>query len=293
MLSSILVFFQSSGVSASLSRCIKIVVIVVVQSCLGKLFSNLLNDRLTQFVNKNNIIGLEQAGFRSGFSTTDHMFCLKALIDIYLSKKKKLYCCYVDYSKAFNSVNRTELWHKMLNCNMSRKKLRVIIQRYKSAKSCVALDGVLSNDFLCMTGVRQGENLSPLLFFIFLNDLNTFIEPACKGLSLIEGIASNIDDRLSTVLKLHILLYADDTVLLAETRNDLQKCIRFMEDYCNTWGLKINSSKTKITIFSRGKVRKLPDFILNERKLEIVYSYKYLGVLFNYIVKDLVPRFRY
>ena len=70
-----------------------------------------------------------------------------------------------------------------------------------------------------------------------------------------------------------------------------------MEDYFNTWGLKINSSKT---IFSRGKVRKLPDFILNERKLEIVYNYKYVGVNFNYngkfnvakisyIVKDFVP----
>ena len=62
---------------------------ITILSCLGKLFSNLLNDRLTQFVNKNDIIGPEQAGFRSGFSTTDHMFCLKALIDIYFSKKKK------------------------------------------------------------------------------------------------------------------------------------------------------------------------------------------------------------
>ena len=107
-----------------------------------------------------------------------------------------------------------------------------------------------------MTGVRQGENLSPLLFSIFLNELNTFIEPASKGLSLIEGTVSNIDDRLSTVLKLHILLYADDNVLLAEIPNDLQNCIRVMEDYYNTWGIKINSSKTKITFFSQGEVRK-------------------------------------
>ena len=124
MSSSTLVYIQSSGVSALLSRYTKIMVIVVARgitilSCLGKLFSNLLNDRLTQFVEKNRIIGPEQAGFRPGFSTTDHMFCLKALIDIYLSKKKKLYCCYIDYSKAFDSVVRTELWHKMLNCNMS------------------------------------------------------------------------------------------------------------------------------------------------------------------------------
>ena len=141
-----------------------------------------------------------------------------------------------------------------------------------------------------MTEVRQGENLSPLLFSIFLNELNTFIEPASKGLSLIEGIVSNIDNRLSTVLKLHILLYADDNVLPAETPNDLQNCIRIMEDYYNTWGLKINSSKTKITIFSQGEVRNLPDFILNIRKLDIVCSYKYLGVHFNYNGKFTVTK---
>ena len=255
---------------------------ITILSCLGKLFSNLLSDRLTQFVNKNNIIGPEQAGFRSGFSTTDHTFCLKALIDIYLSKKKKLYCCYIDYSKPFDSVARTKMWHKMLNCNMSGKLLRVIFQMYQSAKSCVALDGVLSDNFLCMTGVRQGENLSPLLFSIFLNDSSPFLEPASDGLNFIKNILTDIDDRLSSVLKLHVLLYADDTVLLAETPNDLQRCISLMEDYCHNWGLKINTYKTKVTIFSRGKVRDLPNFILNGTKLDIVYSYKYLGVHFNY-----------
>ena len=66
--------------------------------CLGEVFSNLINDRLTLFVNENNIIGPEQAGFRSGFSTLDHIFSLKNSIDIYLNKHKRLYCCYVDYS---------------------------------------------------------------------------------------------------------------------------------------------------------------------------------------------------
>ena len=99
-----------------------------------------------------------------------------------------------------------------------------------------------------------------------------------------------MDDRLSLVLKLHVLLYADDTVLLAETPNDLQRCISLMEDYCHNWGLKINTSKTKVTIFSRGKVRNLTNFILNGTKLYIVYSYKYLGVHFNHNGKFTVDK---
>ena len=96
------------------------------------------------------------------------MFCLKALIDIYLSKKKKLYCCYIDYSKAFDSVARTELWHKMLNCNMSRKLLRVIFQMYQSAKSCVASDGVLSDNLLLYDRGTAGRKfISFTIFYIF------------------------------------------------------------------------------------------------------------------------------
>ena len=96
-----------------------------------------------------------------------------------------------------------------------------------------------------------GRNSSPLLFSIFLNDLSIFLEPASNGLNFIKNISTDIDDRLSSVLKLHILLYADDTVLLAETLNDLQRCISLMEDYCYNWGLKINTSKAKVTLFPR------------------------------------------
>ena len=94
---------------------------ITILSCLGKLFSILLNSRLTHLVEVNQTIGPEQAGFRSGFSTTDHMFALKSLIDIYLSKRKRLYCCYIDYSKAFDTISRSELWFKLIKCNISGK----------------------------------------------------------------------------------------------------------------------------------------------------------------------------
>ena len=162
-------------------------------SCLGKVFSNLINDRLTRFVNENNIIGPEQAGFRSGFSTLDHIFSLKTLIDIYLNKHKILYCCYVDYSKAFDTVSRTELWSKLLNNNISGKLFQIIYNMYKSAKSCVSVNSTLTDNFSCMIGVRQGDNLSPLLFSIFLNDLKLFLEPAHDGLKIVNTLSVAIN----------------------------------------------------------------------------------------------------
>ena len=206
---------------------------ITILSCLGKLFSNFLNNRLTRFVEDNKIIGPEQAGFRPGFSTTDHMFALKSLIDIYLSKRKRLYCCYIDYSKAFDTVSRSELWSKLLRYNVSGNIFRVVYNMYKSAKSCVSMNGFLTDNFSCLIGVRQGENLSPLLFSLYLNDLQDFLQDAHMGLTQINNVAATtLDDNLCDLLKLHILLYADDTVLLAESPKDLQNSIKLMEEYC-------------------------------------------------------------
>ena len=146
---------------------------------------------MTRFVEVNQIIGPEQAGFRSGFSPTDHMFALKSLIDIYLSKRRRLYCCYIDYSKAFDTMSRSELWSKLLKCNVSGKIFRVVYNMYKSAKSCVAINGLLTDNFSYLIGVRQGENLSPLSFSLYLNDLQEFLQEAHMGLKEIRYLATH------------------------------------------------------------------------------------------------------
>ena len=134
-----------------------------------------------------------------------------------------------------------------------------------------------------MIGVRQGYNLSPLSFSIFLNDLKLFLEPAHDGLKIVNTLSvENLDLELLVFCKLYILLYADDTVILAESQEDLQQSINLMERYCSMWKLNINVSKTKITFFSRGKIRKIPKFFFGKNELEVVGHYKYLGLIFNY-----------
>ena len=133
--------------------------------------------------------------------------------------------------------------------------------------------------------MRQGENLSPLLFAIFLNDLeSTLVRDGVAGLQFINSSVNKYlsDDVIDTWLKLFVLLYADDTILLAENEHDLQKSLQSLHSYCETWNLSVNTTKTKIVIFSRGKIRNKPTFYFGNNTIEVCDDYTYLGVLFNY-----------
>ena len=253
-------------------------------SCLGILFTGAINHRLKEFLDRQNVIGPEQAGFKKDHSILDHIFVLKTVIDIYLSNKKRLYACFVDYEKAFDKVDRLQLWIKLLNSNISGKIFNVVHNLYAKAKSRVFVNGELSNTFPCQVGVRQGDSLSPLLFPILLSDLNKIISEHCEGLKLVPALASEFifDEKLLYYLKLYILMYADDTVVLAESEDEMQKSLNTLHKYCEEWKLKINVTKTKIMIFSRGKVRSLPDLMFGNSKIEVVFEYNYLGIILNY-----------
>ena len=145
---------------------------ITLLSCIGKVFTALLNQRLTRFLDAIGAIGDEQAGFRQGYSTIDHVFTLHSILDMYINTGQRVYCAFIDYRKAFDFVDRVSLWKKMLSLGINGSLLKVIYNLYYGAKSCVKSNGKMSEYFHCNVGVRQGENLSPLLFAIFLNDLN-------------------------------------------------------------------------------------------------------------------------
>jgi len=69
---------------------------------------------------------------------------------------------------------------------------------------------------------------------------------------------------------LFLLLYADDTIVLAVCHEDLQRALDMLKIYCEFWGLDINVRKTKVMIFSRGKIRELPKFNFNEETVDVV-----------------------
>lgn len=185
--------------------------------------------------------------------------------------------------KAFDTVNHYNLWIKLLNANISGNVFTVIRNMYMHAKSFVRVGNCKSKDFLCKIGVRQGDNLSPLLFAIFINDFSDHISKHYKGLTHFKNTCTNLlsDDDVEVFIKLYCLLYADDTLLLAETKEDLQDALNATMTYCKNWDLQINEKKTKVMVFSRGRIRKIPQFVLDGENLDVVNEFTYLGIIFT------------
>ena len=252
---------------------------ITLLSCLGKLFTAILITRLEKYESDYKVINNFQAGFRKGYSTVDNMFVLNTLIDILRANKKQLFCAFLDLKGAFDTVWRGGLWHKLINSKVNGNFLNIVRNMYQNAKSCVFANSKHSTYFNCSVVVRQGENLSPLLFSFYLNDLHDYFQNS----DLSQGIDCNKHDSDDTVIgfvKLFILLYADDTAIVSESAADLQNALNIYETYCDRWKLTLNTSKTKIVIFSGGRQRNY-NFTYKNETIEIVKDYKYLGIMFS------------
>ena len=243
---------------------------ITLLSTLGKLFSRVINNRLSEWAEEYYILIEAQAGFRPGMGTIDNIFVLHGLITHHLNHGKKLFCAFVDFTKAFDYVVRDNLWFKLIHLGLRGNILNIIKSMYESIKSRVKFCDKLGTEFFCSLGVRQGECLFPLLFSLYVNDIEDhFSHSGFEGLDL-------------HMFKIFLLLYADDIVIFANSAEELQSGLDLLSVYCNKWKMKVNVSKTKILIFRKGGIlsRQL-EFIYEGSIIEIVKHFKYLGIVFT------------
>ena len=136
---------------------------------------------------------------------------------------------------------------------------------YNNTHVQIKLENGLTKAFKDNVGVKQGCILSPTLFKIFINDLPEIFGDQCDPTTLFNK-------------KVSCLMFADDVVLVSESREGLQHSLNEIYQYSADWRLTINTEKSKIMIFNKaGKASKL-QFSLGDEMLENVNSYNYLGV---------------
>lgn len=258
-----------------------------VGSAMGKLFNSIINDRLITYLDTNNLLSKTQSGFRNGCRTSDNIFVLNALSKKYLnSKNKKMYTCFVDFSKAFDTVPRSNLFEKMSkNMKIEGKLFNILNDMYSSTAARVKVSNSISKSFDTSKGLKQGCVLSPTLFNIFLADLPDYLaehggNPVCL----------QADDNFIC------LIYADDVVLIAATEQDLQKSLAALETYSDQWGLKVNVKKTKALTFNKGNRLIKNNLLYKGELIELVKCFKYLGLQlaangkYTSTIKDLYQR---
>ena len=104
---------------------------IAISSCFSKLICKILFNRLDKYLEDNSIIGSEQIGFRKHCRTTDHILTLKTLIDKAFKASSSLYACFVDLSKAFDTINRQTLFYKMSKYNIKGPFLNIVKDMYQ------------------------------------------------------------------------------------------------------------------------------------------------------------------
>ena len=256
---------------------------ITVTPALAKVFAMLLKNRITEYMEGNNLRAEGQAGFRPDHRTVDNVFIMQQMLQHYQSKsdraQRKLYACFVDFKKAFDTVDRCTLWQVLWDVGIRGRILGCIKAMYACDSAAVKTKEGISEIFRCYTGVKQGCALSPDLFGIFTDEL----EKVMKDLE--DGHAPTFPVRMphrGVLLgkQVPLQMYADDALLVSTTPQGLQNQLSALHTFCVARSLTVNVAKTKVMVFEKHSSES-PSFSYDGHEIETVSQFKYLGLTFD------------
>ena len=228
----------------------------------SKIFEKIAAVRLKEFITKNNILHGNQFGFRSGLSTCMALLQLVDELTGSLDDNKISLGVFIDLAKAFDTIDHNILLEKLMNYGIRGVVLNYFKDYLNSRSQYVSINGVNSDSLYVRCGVPQGSILGPILFLLYINDLNT------------------VSSKLKTIM------FADDTNLFI-TGNSIGEIEERMNTelmLVNTWFqanlLSLNVTKTSFMIFSRKK-NLTANILINDVQLHRQYETKFLGVILS------------
>ena len=226
---------------------------ISVMDTLAKIYDSVLNDRLRKWLR----VDVAQAGAQKHRSCTEHILALRLLMDYCFGKKRTLYVVFVDFQKAYDKVPR----HKLIECLKERGCGKVMIQALRNLYQNTSM---LLNDMKIDSsiGVRQGAPTSCLLFILYID-------------CLVKKLMSNVPDD-GFLGSMHCMLFMDDAVLLATSREKCLEKMKVLMEFCAEYGMSVNASKTQFMVVGKKESDVAP---LRVQDIEVGYTnqYVYLG----------------
>ena len=234
-----------------------------------KLFLKIIHTRIYNRCERD--ISPTQFGFRQGFGTREALYSVTVLLQKCKIQQRDVFLCFIDYQKAFDCVNHSELIRLLQERSIDENDLNIIKNIYMNQVAYLRVGQESTSYFPIEKGVRQGCVLSPLLFNLYSE---TIFDRALSDTE--DGIKINGQT-------VNNLRYADDTVILADNQEALQRLIDRINTEGERLGLKINIDKTKVMVVSR--TRNMPlNIKVNNKNIQRVSKFRYLG---SWITEDL------
>lgn len=230
-----------------------------------KLFSTIINIRIRDTLEKKQPV--EQAGFRRGFSTVDHIHTLELIMEKYQEKQRTLYIAFIDYQKAFDTVIHNSIWESLKEQGVDETYIKIIQSIYKNNKGKIKLE-TLGPSFSIERGVRHGDPLSPTIFIAVLESVISKLDWSKQGLYINGTYLSH-------------LRFADDLALISESSSQLQNMVETLNQASGKVGLEMNITKTKTMTNSSKR-----PITINNKPLEYVEDYVYLGKTLSFERKN-------
>ena len=238
---------------------------IAVVNVLAKVFGWVLNNKVMKWVEEQRILGEEQSGFRPGRGGLENALVLKELIERSRRTGSELYLTFIDLEKAYDTVNRRKLFRLLAHIGIEDRVVQVIRKMYEDNEVNFTLGDISTGWMGNNVGVRQGCVMSPTLFNLYIEELLVRIRKSERGVRV--G-----DSRLGG------LAYADDIVLVAERKEDMEELLRIAQEYGREWDIRYSERKCKVIEYNSAGGSQ---WVLGNSILEVVDKYTYLGLEIN------------
>ena len=184
-----------------------------------------------------------------------------------LAKGEKIFAAFIDFRKAYDTVNRKKLMQCLYDIGVGNRFAANIDAIYKSVQYAIKVKGKVMTPISSNLGLKQGCPLSPLLFNLYINSIGEYLNRN-----------STEPDITLQGVKVSHFLYADDLVIISPTAKGLQDKLDNLSQFANDKELTINTKKSKVMVFNKGGKLMKGDYSINGKQLEVVPSYTYLGI---------------
>ena len=232
---------------------------ISIMGIFAKIYDKIIMERLYKFIS----IPKQQSAYQKGKGCNLHVAYIRILKELAKKTKTKIFIIFTDFQAAFDLVSRRTLFQKLINLGVSTMLLNAIMAMYTNVQAVVEYSGEFSESFHLLSGIRQGSPTSGILYIAYTYDLINLFTRTFDVETFIENI--------------HLLIHADDIIIISTEREIAERKVRVLEEYCENNHIRLQSTKCGFMVINGKSVSDITPLKLKQGIIKNKESEVYLG----------------